>query len=102
MLTSLVGIDRTIEGEIGRTMRSQGVDFVVWDTPADFDLREQERQVIVKRHPGAQIVALLTDPREFELEPQKLHVIRSIPQPFELRDLVRAIQSSTQWVPSAA
>ena len=93
---------RTVESEFRRTTRMLGVDTVVWHASPEFERRDEELETLLNRHPAARMIALLTDPREFELAHFRSHGVRVLAQPFDLSELVQAMQSAATKAASSA
>jgi hypothetical protein len=78
-----------------------GVDVVVYEASDGIDefpaLRELQR-----RHPGAEIVALVSYPREYEVARYEQHGIRVLSQPYNLNNLFSFFRSTREFLATSA
>ena len=85
---SLAGMS-SIELQLGDGVRTHGVNFVIWEPASAGDRRQAELREIRRRHPTAEIVALLSWPRQYESEMLRAEGVCVLGQPFALRELFR-------------
>lgn len=71
-----------------------GIDVVVWEANPHADEREAELDCIRIRHPQAQVIALMTYPRQFEHQAMAEQGVQVLAQPFRNDDLL----ASVGWV----
>lgn len=91
---TLLGI-RTIEMDPDDRVPVQGVDFVVWEVKDGYDSLPNARW-IARRHPEAEIVVLMSYPREYELAHLAAQGVRVVAQPYRLSNLFSIFGHSRQ------
>lgn len=99
---SIAGMS-SIELQLGDGVRTQGVEFVIWDPASAGEGRQAELREIRRRHPAAEIVALLSWPGQREADILRAAGVRVLGQPFALRQLFRFFSNyRSRMVSSAA
>ena len=71
----------------GDGVQTSGVNFVIWDPPGESHRLQAQLEEIRSRHPDSRIIALVTWPREFEIEHLRSCGVEVLAQPFPLGQL---------------
>jgi hypothetical protein len=81
----------------------RGVDFVIWEVPIGCGRRREEISTLRTRHANAELIGLLTFPRDYEVESlYKASVQHIVSQPFRLEDLTKTMARSMSHAKSFA
>ena len=77
-----------VQLKFGDRVPADGVGVVIWETPMSLYHREAELAEIKTRHPAARVIALVTYPRDFEIEDWNELGVSVLSQPFRETDLL--------------
>jgi len=91
LATSSLG---SVQLRFGDGVPTDGAAVVIWETPMEGYHREAQLAEIEARHPAAQVIALVTFPRDYETAAWLDASVSVLSQPFRESDLVRQIR----WV----
>lgn len=78
-----------------------GVDFVIWEVSDGIDEFPVARK-IRRRHPDAEIIALVSYPREYEVTWYEQQGIRVLAQPYSLSNLFSIFRSPREFLATSA
>jgi len=94
---------KTVAARMELPVQIRGVDFVIWEVPLGFGRRREEISTLRRRHAGAELIGLVTFPRDDEVESlYKAGVRHVVSQPFRLEDLTKTITRSVSRAKSSA